>query len=407
MKKSILTAFSFQKILFVFCIVVLLWVTQNQKITNQGVTLPYFSFNPVIILFTISVISLAHNFIFKIKLKLPSILFFAVLFVVVSIIPIVFIKDPDTYYGNLLGRSLIVLFFLMGFYMANEKIVFNSLILLGVIMSIQIVLTFMLVNIPFDALYYKQYMVIPVGASNHLSVMLLPLLIINDFYTVRIFRKILYSLILIIGIFLTKSRTGLIILCFLLIVKFIYYLIILLRKSNKQNITIAITLITTVLSVIVLLLTKIDLGFIRDFLLGFAKEDSTISIDALLSGRLSLLIEGFKTSLNNPLFGQGLEYELGAAKIHNWLGQLFYEVGLFGVIIFSIILIDIYQKIKKYDTKSNVYKAVVTVLLINSLIEPGIFTYQVDFIFWIIIGTLYGVSRMNKGEKPLENLEEK
>lgn len=266
-----------------------------------------------------------------------------------------------TDWNNTRSYLLVIKFFV--FIVAVETIVQSVLVVMP--------------QVPYVSLWYKANMNIPIGSSNSLSALLLPVTVAEMF---RNDKKRWYGHLLlvlaIIAIILTKSRFAMFIL-FLVFCK--SYII------NKKN---ALAILFGILVLIAFLYFMIR--HFEEFMIVMAGYSDEISsggtMNKLSSGRLADVTSYFDVILNHPIIGFGPNYV--KSRAHNIIVDLIYQNGIVGLVLFLsavTFLIKRFKKIKPISlASSQLYyvKMVFLTFLVQSLGEISFFTdFYCDLMF--------------------------
>ena len=133
-----------------------------------------------------------------------------------------------------------------------------------------------------------------------------------------------------------------------------------------------------------------------------------------VSSRSYFMKDGLKIFKDYPLFGAGggawknlyrkyQSYPYNTTEVHNFYVQYAIEVGILGVVVLSVVLIQlIIGFIKGIKAKSSylpVYCAVM-LLLIHSVIDFNLSLPAVTFIMWLLIGMLNNDSNIKQTTLP-------
>lgn len=377
----------------------LLAVSESEALTNYGVVIPYFRFNPSFIIVIFGLIGLFVVVLTK-KIRLDIITVILALRIIISILPIIREQGNvhSSYFGNFVMCCIPLLAYLI-FVNTNINFIkaFNALILFGFIVSLQCVLAYFIIlykgYATYGALYYKNYFVIPAGATNNVSAILIPLLILGDQVIEKKIKRLCYIFLLVIGIFLTKSRTGMILCTIYFICK-----LLILKKGKKvidKKVLILISPIFSLFLIIIFFNTNIGKN-IQKLMLGYSSPGK--GINALFSGRFSVYAKTVKNIANYPFIGNGLTYEkMNFMKPHNIFLQILFENGLLGffglIIFFSYVVVSVY-KYKNMDKYIYAFSQIIPLIILNALFEDIMLTN-----FMILFGTIFlAYMEKNKNE---------
>lgn len=365
--------------LFLYLLIISL-ICESQALANYGVIVPFIKQNNLYFLFVMLVV----GFIFvmmcgKLKFDIFSIILF--FRIVLCIIPLTYIDIPSSYFGNLIVSCFPFLIY-MFFSNSRFKIknIVHILIFFGIFISLQCFYAFYLIKTKGYANYndefYKNYFVIPIGATNNISAFLIPLLIIGDSVISKKFYKYLYCIIVAVAIILTKSRTGFV----LLGVFYIYKIIKFLFYDNKKNKVYLLFIIPVLLLVGFFSFRNFDLiSKIKNFVNIYS--NSSFNLDFVLSGRITLFRDVLKNVFQYPIFGNGVTYEkLNYLRTHNFILQFLYENGLFGLVlglVFLISAIKLMSEKRKFDPYVSSFFIASIFILMNGMVEEILLNYEI------------------------------
>lgn len=304
---------------------------------------------------------------------------------VICIVPLLYIQNIEGFSSHY--YVVIVTFCAYYIFRSNKTIQFQSLysiiLFFSVIWSIQVIYTFWYCDVDFWDLTYKNYMRIPIAASNVIAAYLSPslLLLLTTDYNSKKY-KIIISTILIIGLLLTKSRGG--ILSFLIC--YVLYLCIIKYKTNLFKM-----LLIWILGYLCLSLIG-DIHEVQIFMMGYDVEGQSVNAANLSSGRLDIFQSEFDRFLNHPFFGNGMVFNQYTSKAgaHNFIIELLVQSGIIGMLTYVIPIIYVLKKIflRLYDKHIASWTFFLLTYIIEGLIEVTFFNYTTDILFWGTLGLL-------------------
>lgn len=376
--------------LYVYCyLMVLLVVSTNEAITNYGVVIPFVQFNTAFLLLGLGLMGVLHTlFRGRLKIDLITILLFGR--IVMSFLP--FVRELGDVHSSYLGNFVMTCVPLMVYvFFRNAKIEFNRIIvaflLFGLLVALQCIWAYLSILqkglATYNAPYYKNYFVIPVGATNNISAILLPLLILGDQTIKKNGLRNCYVALLLVGIYLCKSRTGLILVLGYLLIK------LFIKERGKYEVwkKLALVVLPCVGVVVCVLLYDSEIGiYIRTLMLGYSSAGG--SINSLFSGRFSLFGKALNLIGEHLLLGNGLTYEkIDFMRPHNVLLQMAFEngiVGLGGFLIFLIHSIRQVWMLKDKDRWIYAFSVMIPFIFVNAMFEDSMLTS-----FMILIGLAF------------------
>ena len=253
--------------------------------------------------------------------------------------------------------------------------------LVTIVIGFQIFYTMFYYKISFFSDSLKWYMVIPLGRSNYISCILLPIYVMINFYLVEK-NKILLSLIYSIYIFLCVLGTGskwgiLLFIIFCVITNIKYFKKIILRK-NGVYLFVLIALILFIPFVF-----NDCVSFIEEIIDKFTSNNIFYNRIQVYKGAIDLIFDNF-------LFGRSAYYYFiyDASKAHNFILESLIQTGFIGTIIYIIIFVIAIRKVVSIENRiqRNCFLLFIISYLIQGLAEPNLFGATSYAFFWFIVG---------------------
>lgn len=364
-------SYRFPTIFLLAYLVVLLFFSGNDTTTNMGVVIPFINVKAVYLLCAIIAFSFLLVCAFS-QMKMDVIAFLLLFRIFLCFFPIVYTPVPSGFLGNIINSTFpFFVYFIFLNTSTDGKKATKIFTIFGIVVAIQCILAYLIIKIKgyasYSDLFYKNYFVIPIGATNNISAVLLPLMIIGA-KTLKRF-KISYVALLVLAVFLCKSRTGLL-LCAL------YFFVEFVRKIRKDVLVVLIIALPLLLVVSWLVIRNSEVGIkIQELLLGYSSKGD--GLNALMSGRLDVYKNVFNEALKHPILGNGIDYEkFGFMRSHNVFLQTFYENGIVGLILFVVFCGLSIERIRQARKLDNIYRAFAFAMIfvfINALVEDVIF----------------------------------
>ena len=369
---------------------VLLVVSGNKATTNKGVVIPFIEFNAAYLILAVIMLGMIY-LLFKKNLSIRLDFICGLLFarIVLNVLPMLYMDVPPDYFGNFVEACFPLFLYLFFLNMdLDVKCATRIFLWFGVVVAFQCFLAYILIvangYATYMDLWYKDYFVIPLGATNLISGVLLPLLILGDRLIERMYVRYAFVAALAFAIVLCKSRTGLILLFAYLVLK-----LFLKRDGGYSKAKKIIWIVTPMLiPIAIIFLLSTSYGeTITSVMMGYASSGKGFA--ALFSGRFEIyknIIE--YTMQNNFLIGSGVSYiGLEYTSPHNVLLQFFYQNGIIGCVGFIIFILVVIKLIFRQRNKSIYFKAVWLILpfiFINAMVEDTIVSN-----FMILFGLYY------------------
>lgn len=378
-KEIILKLYTFIS-LFIFSI-----VTLNGNTFFADIVVSYIQANKVFVHLGVTVlfIIITLPIMIKDKVKIDGILISLFIFNLTVIMHIFDTNyDVTQFWGNYLNIIIsLITYFIFMQYSGNYNKIINIFTLFGVLLSIQVLLTALINQVPISNIYYKTYMRIPFAASNIISSAILPIIFLTKLSLGKSLKRDVFIGIMVVGVIFTKSRTGLILLI-------LFWIICMYKNIDKNKYKNSKYMLLTIF-VIIFLMIFLTREKTVEILIGYANK-SNLSIDSLSSGRLSIFIKEIQRGLGNFIFGTGIGYEKGALSgAHNILIDLFVQTGISGVTNYIVAITILFRLRRhiKYDYQKGLL-IFLYILFINSMVEVCYLNYINDVLFWSIAGLL-------------------
>lgn len=199
----------------------------------------------------------------------------------------------------------------------------------------------------------------------------------------------------IINIFLTNSRTSLLLLCF-------YCLTLFFRLKRKILLAVFVALLVPLIvsnlpeeTIDRYMSIVYDLGLVKRKVPMTREEEWT---EASAQGRLFGLKRGMEIFMEYPVFGVGpggFQYISGNnLQAHNLLGQVASETGIVGLVTFSFLILTSYRKFRKAKDKIDkkgrtiapfwIYTKIAFKDILNIMLISSIFAHTLFYSWWLI-----------------------
>ena len=370
--------------------------------SGDYIVVPHLSLNSIYIYIALFSIVLFYFFIKKDSINADVINFLLLFRIGIYLIPLIYIYNTNGFFGNYFS----VIASLMTYLVFSSKNIdnyssYNRLIKFIIIITfIQTIITAININSTGKSIYYKLYMETPIGSSNFIGCIILPMIVFIIFFEEKKYIKSLIIILGLITLILIRSKNALIV--FLIFI--VYFLIKKLVKSffnlkNYMDKRLSIFLICFISFFILTIAFFIVKFVLNKFYMGIQLDGNGILkiINAFSSGRLDVYLAELTRWSNNPLFGGGMVYKVGEMRAHNWIIEALVQSGILGLTVFFILLCIWYRKIKFYIKKDKFIRACfisVIAILLQGLFEVSIFTTSIDILLWIFIGL--SISKVNK-----------
>lgn len=337
---------------------------------DEEVLITYISFDSIKYMFVLLNLLVLFLVCFRKKIRIYRVNLCNIILLIIGVISICF-NEEYIVIGRLIYfiASLLVFLFFSNISLRKKEFeIFLSFII--IIVFLQTVAAYYSLNFfgldSFTLInWYKYFLRIPLGASNAISATIVPIL---AYFIMKNKQKKIDYILTIISIFtilLTRSDAGYILIFLLFIVK-------LYTKSNNiiKKILIVLGFVFIVTGILYFLINR----------------DKFLLLD---NGRLEIYYKYINYFLSNPILGVAPQtIEIGA---HNILLDFLGTYGVFSLIIYLYILIELFNKGKYYF--NDPFKKSIFVSLIfyffNSLFEINYFNFWGEVFFFMLAGILY------------------
>lgn len=329
--------------------------------------------------------------------------------IVIYLIPLAFTETMEGYWGNYLTVIGTFLAYIISSQVSlkqnnnYQRLSSNILMIFLNLTSIQVIYIYFLLGMKYGTLninLFKYYLVTPIGGSNYIASVILPLLIFVYYSDIKKKHKVISIILAIIALVIIQSKNAIFVLLIFLTYRFIkkYFRAIRGINENKK--------FALFLTVFLAITGSYILYFIFDYLLvkwnmGMVSSNGPIYevINALSSNRLNVYSIELNRWTNHLIFGNGLAYELGTTRSHNWLIDLLVQSGLVGFFLYLSALMSWYKRVYLYKKSNKFIKAAyyaILVILIQGFAEVSVFTLTIDVLLWFFIGLSVSESKATK-----------
>ncbi len=282
---------------------------------------------------------------------------------------------PSDYFGNFV-ESIFPFFIYFVFMNAgySSRRLYNIFMTFGILIALQCLWAYGIIHfklqVPYDNAGYKSYFILPIGSTNRISPVLIPILILGDQTIEKKRYRLPFVLLMTVATLLCKSRGGMVTLA----VYFIAKLFLPNRGKHtklQKNVRIALPV---VMAAALIGTAYSPLGEkIRTVLFGYSGQWQ--GWDHFFSGRITIYentVQFAKT--HQLLFGNGVSYYLlDYTEPHNILLQLLYQNGILGIALFVLFLA---VTVKRWSVQAKAGKKwyfalliALPVVLLNAMVE--------------------------------------
>lgn len=275
------------------------------------------------------------------------------------------------------------------------------LIIFSFVLGCEVCYTFLKNPIPYGQPAYKMNMVVPYGGSNVIASALVPIL--SLLYLSKIKKPVKYFSMgfVLLAVFLTCSRGGLLLAFFSLFFMFFFY------TQNQKNASLKkVVLILFVLGLCVYFLSSEELlALFRLVQKGNSFGDI---LQNLSNGRLELWSNSFSEMNGKLFFGIGMYPDrYSMSGLHNIVLDIILRCGVVGTINYLVMFVVLVKRgFHVFKITQNPYFIMVCIIYLNSLFELSYFYYNTDTLLWTYVGLLmfsYYKERRLKNSKLSQN----
>jgi O-antigen ligase len=358
---------------FLISILIFSFCTSQSSYLAHNIIVPYIPIPADYIHFGISLIMLIGLIIFLTKkyLIFHSVCCFLFAWVLVCLVPIMYIDETINSLGRITVPIISMIAFFIGLqYKSKLNNIINIIMLFTTILSLQTIYTVKYMIVP-HTLLYAQYIKIPLASSNLIAAFIVPsIFLILIGYSGKWYIKWVVVIISLIAVILSTSDGAILVLFATLM---IYFLFIKNKLDKKTKL---------------FLLIMLSSGFILFVLINYQ------ALDEITHHRYGLIVRDLKLWMDHIIFGNGMHYEGRESGTHNILVDLLVQNGIVGFILYICSLIIIFKEINKNKNKQLMGLFLYLIAtFIHSLGETSYFNYSNDMLFWFIAGV--AVSQVN------------
>lgn len=397
MAKFVSSKYSWSNIFLLLSLLMFAFVTNsNANIMAEAPVVWYITGEAILYALFLVVVFFPLSILFK-KIKIDGVAIILALRCFVCFIPLLYVTgDLRSFSSHYLVTYYSVFVYLIALNDSKANILNNTKIVViwGLILIVQVFITFVRIEFSYFDYGYKSSMSIPLASSNGIGAYIVPIMFLF-FYSVKVDNKIKYLILalFVVATILTRSRGGIV--C-VIITYFIY------KVSIKHKISIIyIFFILSLIALIIIFALKIP--EIEQFFLGFTSADEALDANNLSSGRVDLIEFELERWLNHPVFGNGMIFNdtTTLSGAHNFIVDLLAQGGLVGLLTYLIPLTIVFKKAYRYRKNNEVlgWMMCVIALLIYGLFEANMFTYPNELLLWTACGIIMSFKKENAQTK--------
>lgn len=368
---------------------------ENSQVT-KNLVLPYISLNITSTMFALSIIASMICFVGnRLKWKVPSNVMTLVARIALYFFPLLYMQGDFK-----IGVAYAMIQCAFSYYIgasntSKYETILNLLITLILGLSIEVLAVLYLNKLSLFSSDIKWYMVIPIGKSNYITCVILPIYVATVEYYKQKVKPIITMMfsIFIFGVLLaTGSKFALVLFVGYWIVK-IFQAVVSKRKIEKRiftrNMVLACVLVSGVVYILIAHSQQVNIILGR------------FGVSTLFSNRINVYKETIELIFQHLLFGRSAySYHVyDAVKAHNWLLESLVQTGLIGTAVYGYALysgIRIVHRIEQKDIKVSII-AFLIMYLFQGMVEPNLFGTLSDALFWLVMGVAFAVYK-NEGK---------
>lgn len=254
------------------------------------------------------------------------------------------------------------------------------------LLGLQVIYTFIRNPVSYGQFSYKMNMVIPYGGSNVIASVLVPIICLVYLGKLEKIKKIFIIGFILLSIFLTCSRGGM-----LLAGVTLFFLFFSCSESRTNKSLKRAGVILILLGIVVYFFTSEEISML--FRLTKRGTTSGSILQYFSNGRFDLWRNAFSEMDDKIFFGIGMYPDkYSVSGLHNIVLDILLRCGVIGTINYlTMFAILIKKGYYTYKSVKNPYFMMVCVVYINSLYELSYFYYNTDTMLWMYIGLMMSV----------------
>lgn len=358
----------------------------------KNIVLPYVELNITVALSLISIVCIFLLFM-KRKIRTDNISLLLAIRILLYFIPYFYITGEFRIgVAYAVFQCLFSYFIGYQFHDDYEKVV-RVLFVLSVAIGIEVFIVLLVNHITIFSSNLKWYMVLPMGKSNYISCYLLPIFVMVDNYlekSTNILIRCSYMVFILLAILGTGSKLALLLFLVFIIVK-LFINLFKKRKTTTNKVLRVLIISIVIIAGIFTILCVFQSGLL------FIAQKFNYNI---FENRILVYNATFLQLFDHFLLGRSAFkfYVFDATKTHNFILESLMQTGIVGTILFTTILILVFNKIKKISEKNTRDSLILFffMFLVQGLVEPNMFGATSDAFFWLIIGIGCAISADNK-----------
>lgn len=362
---------------FIICILIFSFVINSNYIMRDKIDIPHISSDipPFYMVVTISVLFLFICITVKKNVSMDYVCLLLLFRLGLHMFSLVYETPGNEAITQFVISGMCFVTYYIGLNYMNDQVYCQRMFLATFfLICTQVVLEMLLSTNSFfgDTYFYKNDLVIPIGASNAIASKLVPIYAFLMCNSNNKKMKIVLSSLLFFTVGLTKSRGG-------IIISLIAFGIVTIWKGNhklKDSIKIMFTLLIVGVTFYI---------FTENSIIGkyvFSESNSTII------GRKELWKNGIEIYHKHIFFGNGFTKEVLRDNPHNFIISILMRSGLIGMVLAIMMAIIIFVKLKNYTEDSFIRGCICfgVCMIGHGLVEIVLFSYICDFLLWLILG---------------------
>src|SRR5690606_13657196 len=131
----------------------------NEMITNYGISIPFINVKNIYPRYIIHVITFLIILVFLNDVKMPKVFIILMIFIMSYLLPALNFNLSETYIGNFANRLSIVFIFISAYFATKyENKVLSLFKIMGLVMVIQVIWPFIIIDYDYLSLPYKSFM---------------------------------------------------------------------------------------------------------------------------------------------------------------------------------------------------------------------------------------------------------
>ena len=367
-----------------FCIMLFAFDADLAETTiYNNLVIPHLKVNITIIMATISFVTVGLISVLKSSSKISIIVLLLLVRFILYFLPYFYMTGEFKIGIAYAMLQCAIAYYIGSSYKTDFSIFVKILLIFSIALAIEVFSVLVINHISIFAVDLKWYMVLPLGKSNYISCILLPIFVLVDrFYKYgRRWLMLAYTGFMFAAVVGTGSKGAMILFLGYFVYKIIRNMVISKKISRKVLVRSSAVFLVVIL-VIVLIIQHFHSG-ISNIVLKFITNN-------IFENRIKVYYDVVKLIFQHLLLGRSAYSYIAfdATKAHNFLLESLLQTGIIGTLIFVYVLTLLWKKVKYISDESTRFAMIgfFCIYLIQGLYEPNMFGTVSNTFFLLIVG---------------------